>query len=126
MFLRQGLQEGARRLNLDLSEFSAVWGQRHGVYIAPAGSWRIAIKGLQALAENYQDLVTAELAFWDEREQIWRTVHPMGAAPFERWFTPEIVHAARGTMESRAARVAAELERLTRPGEQDSGTDTTS
>lgn len=53
--------------------------------------------GLRLLLKTVEHMrigVFCEVAAWDEAEGYWRTVQPMPAKPFDRFFAPEAIAAA--------------------------------
>jgi hypothetical protein len=50
--------------------------------LAAFGAMRDSLDALGVLEQS-------EIAFYDQDEQFWRTVHPLPAEPFDRFLTPE-------------------------------------
>jgi len=92
---------------IEIGGFGMVWGAGFIAVTARVAERNPALRALQQAAEALHLLVLSEIAFYDQGELIWRTVHPPGAAGFERFLTKQICRAATEELAAETAAFAA-------------------
>jgi hypothetical protein len=64
-----------------------------------------ALGTLREAARRYEVRDFCEIAWRDDAEQVWRTVHPTEAEPFDRLLNPELLRKVRAELESQNAEI---------------------
>ena len=81
------LEARLRAVSIDPADNGGLFGSDFIVWTMWTEDRNPVLRAVERVIKEMGLWETCELAFFDKAEAYWRTIHPYGAAPFDRFFT---------------------------------------
>ena len=93
--LHRDLEARLRAISIDPTDNAGMFGSDFIVWTLFTRDRNPALRAIERVVKEMGLWEVCELAFFDEAEDYWRTIHPHGAPPFDRFLTPDNFRVAK-------------------------------
>jgi hypothetical protein len=89
------LDNGLRAKGIEPAKTGGLFGPGFIVWTMPTQDRNPVLRAVEQVLKELKLWEQSEIAFYDKSEAYWRTIHPYGAAPFDRFLSEHNIERAQ-------------------------------